>query len=237
MESRLRRRSVGQSKKQLYASLFGIVIVLFIAINFGPYLIGSAGTIIDKITGKTGQDAAVKSDAQIQPPTLDLIPAATPSANIRVTGRTDYPNGSVELYVNGSLSDTANVDNSQNFEFGSVSLSNGDNYIKARMVLNNQKSDFSNEQKISYTKSAPKLDISNPTDKQSFNKADQIIPVRGITDPDNNVTVNGFTAIVDNSGNFSYNLSLTQGDNKVTIIATNPAGQTTTKDLTVSYSP
>lgn len=236
-ESRLARRSLKQSKKQLYVSLFGILAVIFIALNFGPSLIGTLGNVIDKITGKTGQQAEIKSNAQIQPPTLDPIPDATPSASITVTGKTDYPKGTVELYVNNSLFDQKDIDSTQVFKFENITLTTGNNSIKARMVLNDKKSDFSDIQNVSYTKGAPKLDISFPSDHQSFNKADQQITVKGTTDSQNSISVNSFVAIVDNNGNFSYDLNLNNGDNKITVVATDIAGNTTPKDLTVSYSP
>jgi len=235
-ESRLARRSIKQSKKQLYISLAGIALVLFLAINFGPGLIGSAGVVIDKLTGKSSQDNVIKTGGQIQPPSLDPLPQATPSATITVSGKTNYPTGTVELFVNNSLSDQTAIDNNQIFKFTGVSLSSGNNVIKARIVLNDQKSDFSGEADINYSKSAPKLDVSFPSDKQNFTKSDQQITVKGTTDTDNSVTVNGFIAIVDYQGNFTYDLSLNQGDNKVAVIATSPSGQTTEKDLTVSYS-
>lgn len=236
VQSRLARRAIKKSKNQLYASLFGIVIVLFIAFNFGPGVIGTLGNIIDKVTGKTGQQELVKSDANIQPPTLDPIPAATPSASITITGKVDYQAGKVDLYVNGSLVDEVNIDNSQNFKFENVNLFTGDNFIKTRLVVDNKKSDFSDEKKITYTKNAPKLDISFPSDHQNFTKADLQITIKGVTDPENSVNVNGFTAIVDNNGNFSYDYHLTNGDNKLTITATALSGQTITKEVTVSYS-
>ncbi len=235
-QSRLARRSIKQSKHQLYVSLIGIVIVIFLAINFGPVFIGVSGGLIDKIAGKTGQNAAIKSDAQIQPPTLDPLPEATPSAHIDVTGKTDYPEGRVELYVNDSLADEKDVDSSQAFQFEHVLLHEGNNTLKTRMIVNDKKSDFSDSENVSYSKSAPKLDVSFPTDKQTFTKADQQITITGSTDPENSVTVNGFVAIVDSQGNFSYDYHLNTGDNKLAIIATGASGATTEKDITVSYS-
>jgi len=235
-DSRLARRSINQSKKQLYASLIGIFVVLFIALSFGPTLLGVVGSAIDKITGKSGQSAIIKSDADVQPPMIDPLPNATPSASISISGRSDYQNGEIELFINDRKEYETKVTDSQTFEFEDVDLSEGDNYIKARTVIGDKKSDFSEEIRVAYVKSAPKLEVTFPSDKQSFSKTDQQISVRGTTDPDNNITVNGFVAIVDNSGSFSYNLALNSGDNKLTVIATNQAGNRTEKELTVSYS-
>ncbi len=236
MESRLSRRTVKQSKKQLYIYIGAIVAILFIAINFGPMLIGVSGNLLDAISGKSGQADSIKSNADLQPPSIDSFYTATPSASIDITGKTDYQTGDVEIYVNGFRVGTTEVDNDQTFSMEKVKLSEGDNFIKARVIINNKKSDFSDETKISYIKSAPKLEISNPSDKQSFKKADKTISVTGTTDSDSNITVNGFVAIVDSEGKFSYDLGLNNGDNKITVVATGPSGQTSTKELTVSYS-
>ena len=235
-DSRLTRRSVKQSKRQLYASLIAIVVILFIAINFGPYLIGGLGGFIDKITGKGSQADRIETSADIQAPTLDALPPATSNEQITVSGYSYYTKGLIELFVNGSRRDVTDLDNPQNFRFGDVKLSEGTNFIKVRTVIGDKKSDFSDEEQITYTKNAPKLEVSFPQDGQSFHKGDQQITVSGKTDPDNNVNINGFIAIVDSSGNFSHNYNLAFGDNKLTITATSPAGQTTIKEITVSYS-
>ncbi len=235
-ESRLSRRSVNQSKKQLYASLFAIVVIIFIALNFGPFLIGRVGTVIDTISGKSSQSAQVVSDT-LEAPVIDLLPSATPSASIDVQGHAFYSDGQIELYVNDSRVDTVDLDNSQSFTFESVRLRSGENSLKVRIEKNGKKSDFSEEYTISYVKDTPKLEVSSPSDGASFTKADQEINVSGTTDPDNNVRVNNFIAIVDSQGNFSYRLKLNEGENKIKIEAENLAGNKSSKDLTVSYSP
>jgi hypothetical protein len=105
------------------------------------------------------------------------------------------------------------------------------------MVKDGEISGFSESRSISYLKSLPKLEISTPADGASFSKADSEINVSGNTDAENTVRVNDFIAIVDGAGNFSYLLKLSEGDNKIKITATNPAGSNTSKELTVSYSP
>ena len=236
MQSRLTRRSTKQNKNQLYGSLAAIIVIIFAALTFGPFLLGATGTFIDRITGKTGDSAKIVTNADIQAPSFDPIPEATPSATITISGTTAYRNGSVELYVNNNLSDQVEIDSSQDFEFTDVKLREGTNSIRARVTIGDKKGEFSQEEFIKYSKGEPKLEISSPTDRQGFSKADKQITVRGTTDSENSVTVNGFTAIVDSSGNFSYDLNLNNGDNKLTVIATAPSGQTKTTELTVTYS-
>ena len=235
-ESRLTRRSINKSRNQLYFSIAGIVVILFLALNFGPLVITSIGSTIDNITGKGTQSTKITNSSDLVPPTMDSIPAAVGENSINISGSSYYNEGEIELIINGERRDTFELSDSQDFAFEDVTLQGGDNYIKVRTIIDGKRSAFSEEKKVSFLKEAPKLEISHPSDKQSFSKADREISVRGTTDPENTVEINGFIAIVDSSGNFSYTLSLTNGDNKVTVKAVNPAGQDTTKEITVSYS-
>jgi len=237
MNSRLSRRSEKQSKKQLYASLIGIVVVIFVALNFGPLLISGLGGFIDTLTGKSKQVTSFRSDADLQPPQLDPLPQGTTEELITVMGRAFYADGKVELFLNNSSYEIVRLNNSQDFEIEDVKLEQGENVLKVRMIINDKKSDFSQDYKISYLKDEPKLEISFPNDGASFSKADQEVNIRGKTDPENTIRVNDFIAIVDTEGNFSYILRLKEGRNKIKIVAANLVGKTSEKELTVSYSP
>ncbi len=236
MDSRLNRKKIKQGKNQIYRSLIGIVILLFLLINFGPYLISSAGRIIDTVTGKSGQDAKIETK-DFEPPILDPLPAAVASAFIDITGRSFYQDGEVELFLNGSKYKSEPVDQNSDFEIKDVKLSEGENLLKVRMVKDEQKSEFSQDYKISFVNDAPKLEIEKPADRASFSKADQDITISGKTDPENTVRINDFIAITDSDGNFSYILKLKDGENRIKIVATNLAGKTSEKEIIVSYSP
>ncbi len=236
IQSRLVRRSLKQNRRQLYISLITIVVLIFVTLNFGPILIGTTGSIIDIITGKTRQTTTIVSDADLQPPVLDSIPQATPSSNINITGRGFYEDGKVEFFLNGLKYRTINLDSFE-FKVDDVELINGENVIKARTVRNGKISEFTEDYRISYVKDDPKLEIDNPQNQASFAKADQEITVSGKTDAENTVRINGFIAIVDPDGNFSYIFKLNEGENKLNITAENSAGKMVKRELTVSYSP
>ncbi len=236
MQSRLTRRVEKQNKKQLYLSILGLVVFLIAIIKLGPPILALLGNAIDLISPKSQQSLDL-SNAPLQTPILDTLPPATPSSKIKVTGKSFYKEGEIELYLNDSLFKKTSVDEKGDFSFEDVTLIEGDNYIKARQTKNGKKSDYSEEKKITYIKNQPKLDINSPSDKATFKKADQEITVNGKTDPDNKVTINGFVAIVDSVGNFSYVLKLNEGDNKIKIEATNPVDMKTSKEITVSYNP
>jgi hypothetical protein len=235
MKSRLTRRSEKQSKKQLYASLIGIAVILFAALNFGPILIAQLGGFIDTLAGKP-QTINLKSDADLLPPQLNPLPPGVSQELINITGRAFYTDGKIELVLNGASYNTISLNKSQDFEIEDVKLSKGENLLKVRMIRNGKKSEFSQEYKILYLTDEPRLEISYPSDGASFSKADQEITIQGTTEPENTVRVNNFIAIVDTEGNFSYVYKLKEGENRIKIVATNLAGKTSEKELILSYS-
>lgn len=235
MKSRLTRRAEKQSKKQLYIYIAGLVAFLIVIVNFGPVIIGFIGNTLDTVYPKKLQTSII-SDSSFQPPILDYIPSATPSSNITISGRVFYPDGEVEVFINDSLYKRLNVDENKTFIVENALLSEGENTIKARYKKGTKTSDYSEEIKVSYIKNDPKLDINSPIDKATYSKADQEITVTGSTDPENFVTINGFRAIVDSQGNFSYVLKLKNGDNPIKIEATNSVNRKSTKEISVSYS-
>ena len=81
-------------------------------------------------------------------------------------------------------------------------------------------------------KSAPGLSIDQPQDGQTVSKSSSpTLGIQGKTDIGNNVTVNGFWAIVDDQGNYNYLYTLQNGDNDIKVIATDPEGNQTTKEI------
>ena len=76
-----------------------------------------------------------------------------------------------------------------------------------------------------------------PDNDQKFEGTDTPIRISGKTDEKAKITVNGFWAIVDSNGNFTYTMQLQAGDNQIIVVSSDIAGNKTEKDLKVSYSP
>jgi uncharacterized protein YfaP (DUF2135 family) len=70
----------------------------------------------------------------------------------------------------------------------------------------------------------PKLTVDKPIDGQEFEE--DKITVSGTTDPDVTLLINGVGANPDAFGKFEMDVTLNEGDNTITITATNPAGKT-----------
>lgn len=156
-------------------------------------------------------------------PRLSEDLTATFSARIKISGVAD-PKSTVELFQNNDSQGTTAADDNGVFSFA-VNLNKGDNIFTARAANGTgEKSELSGEYKISFLNSPPKLEAFAANDGT----------VAGTTDPGNTVSINDRLTIVDSRGKFSYQLSLKDGENKITVVATDPAGNQTKKELTTT---
>lgn len=186
---------------------------------------------------KDSKDTAVQKDTvYVTTPILDPTYTATHSATVDISGRIPQK-FTVKLYVNDTMVDKITPEKNKTFTFKGVSLEKGSNTIQARAENDDKKeSDFSNTITIDYKNDKPKLTVDNPSDGKTFSKDDNAAQVTGTTDAGNKVTVNGFWAIVDSEGKYSYNLPLQGGDNTIKITATDDAGNTTDMERKVTYN-
>ncbi|HYK08701.1 MAG TPA: hypothetical protein VEW42_04350 [Candidatus Eisenbacteria bacterium] len=231
MKSRLRQTTEKKTKKQLFFSLAGIVIVLFLLIKFGIPALTNLSLLLSSNKGVSQEDIS-NAKILLLPPVMNESFSATNSASITVSG-TASPKQTIQLYVNDSLVDTTTVKNDSTFSFSGVNLTQQQNTIKTKAKLQDKVSNFSDTWTVTYIQKAPSLSVDNPHDGDTLGSP---IVVRGKTDPDVKVTVNDFWAITDSSGNYSYTLTLQNGDNHIVVIATDAAGNTTRQELTVKHS-
>ncbi len=232
MYSRLARRSEFRTKRQSALLIIASVVILALFIIYGfPAILNLAGAI-----GNLRGQKITTADKALPPmtPRFSQDFVATKSATITIHGVADSKI-SVEIFQNDRSLGTTLAKDDGSFSLD-VDLSRGDNLFTAQAISESgQKSATSDPYKVTYLASPPKLDLSSPKDGDSFK--DSPIVVLGTTDPNASVTVNDHLAIVTGSGSFSYNLTLTNGDNKVKIVATDQAGNQTTKEITVKYNP
>jgi hypothetical protein len=235
-KSRLAKTVENNSRRTLIFSLLGIIIVIaFIAIFGIPFLEQFA-----KFTSRN--DTTENADAQeetivLLPPFLDTPYEATNSAEINLTG-TAEDGDSVKLYLNGKLTKEAKIQNDNSFVFRGIELKEGTNSFKVKALKASSESKFSDAVTISYRKDAPKITIDYPSEGQGIsNKDGDRLQIEGTTDPDVNVTINGFQAVVDDEGKFKYFLPIKGGDNSIHAVATDDAGNKTELDRKFTYNP
>lgn len=232
-KSRLSKYTERKTRKIIFLNILGIIVVLYLLFKFGIGLLINFSLFLSG--GKDQGIVNQNSINYIAPPTLNPLPTATNSAQIKISGNS-AKDSAIELFVNNNKTDQTKTDDMGEFSFINT-LKNGNNQIKVRAIIKDKKSDFSNTLYITYSNSAPNLEINSPQEGAQFKKDQNTVNVTGKTDPGVNITVNGFWAVISDTNNFSYNLALQNGDNEIKIVAIDQAGNKTEKEVKVNYSP
>lgn len=232
MKSRLEKRLERKTKLNLFLSIVGIIVIMFLVVRYGVPLIVDLGLLFSG--NKSSQTENSNQSSFIAPPILDPLPNATNSAQIVISGKADK-DVSVEVYLNDELLDKTIADGQGEFSVNG-SLTSGDNTVKVREEKNGKKSSFSDTISVSLKKGAPNITLNSPADGQKFEKDQNKANVSGNIDTSGTVTVNGFWAVIDQNNNFSYSLPLKNGDNEIKIVATDLAGNQSEKTIKVNYS-
>lgn len=234
-KSRLTRNFQKKSRNTFIFSVIGIIIILFLLFRYGIPFLSDASFLFGRATStpESTQKEDIK-ESFVPTPRLDPIPSATNEKGLIVEGST-LAGLEVEIYLNGESIDKVETDESGNFE-SEIKLTDGDNIIKARSVKNDATGEFTSSKSIVYIESGPELKIDFPSNDFEI-KDDNPIEIKGSTDTGSSVTVNDFQAIIKSDGNWSYFLTLTNGDNDIKVISIDAAGNETKEVIRVKYSP
>jgi hypothetical protein len=233
--SRIAKTLENSSKKTLVLSLLGIILIIALLAIFGIPLIQKFA----ELTSREDKTESTQEEETVilLPPFFDPTFEATNSAEISLSG-TAEEGDSIKLYANGKLADEVEIDKDNTFIFKNVELREGKNTFKAKVLHDTDESKFSEPLTITYRKEAPKLSIDYPSEGQGIgNKDGDRLQIEGSTDPDANVTINGFQAVVDDEGKFKYVLSIKGGENSLKAIATDEAGNKTEIERKFTYNP
>ena len=229
------RRLQKNVKKHLIIVLLLLVAFAYVAFTYIiPFLVGGL-TYFNRYK-EVEKGINLVEDTTVAPPTLNIPFEATNTASIRVTGYAEK-DSKVEIYVGNDIKDTIATEFDGSFVADAVPLNDGNNAIYGKTVIDGKSSLPSKAIKIAYSNEKPKLNISEPADNIEIKGGDKKIKISGDTDLDNSVMVNGAYVIVSYEGKFSKEVSLNDGDNTISIQATNVYGTITTVTKQVKYSP
>lgn len=233
--SRLRRYSEQQQQKRLAVGLIGIIVILLFVGFFGVKLLISFSLLIDKLRGGSSTQPAQSTQTLVLPPTLDPLPEATNSASIVVTGK-GLAESNLILYVNELEETKQDVAKDGSFTITQVSLKDGSNTVSAKLVdANGNMSDLSNVVRTSVKRKPPLLEIQEPSEGSTINGDKKTVTVRGKTDEDVSININGRFVVIGNNSAFQYDYPLNDGANTLSIVASDLAGNQTTIDRHVTY--
>lgn len=230
------RKSESKAQRKLIFNLVVVVILVFVFFNWGlPFIIGSL-SFLNK-TKPQQAETETKIDEAIAPPVLFIPFEATNSATLAISGYST-PLTKVEIYLDDELKSALQTDAEGKFTAESIILNLGTNNIYAVTVNDADKKSLPSKTiKLYYSNEKPALEVNQPTDGAEIKGGDKKVVVSGKTDPDNSVTVNGSTVIVNSEGNFQTSIGINDGDNLITIIASNNFTNTNQIQKTVKYTP
>lgn len=217
-----------------------MILTFAVMISIGLFLVFAglpllAKTILFFTSFKSDKPNITANNSTILfPPSLNPMFEATNTAKITISGYGEKE-ASIKIIVNGREQAKAASDTDGKFTAINISLSEGENVIRALNLKDNKESTLSEPLIIIYKNSLPKLNIDKPKDGDKFSGDTQSISVSGTTDQGNRITVNGRMAIVDPQGKFDFSYKLSEGDNNINISASDDAGNETSKELKINY--
>lgn len=230
--SRLAKREKNKIQKQtFYYLFFGIVILLVFIFLIMPNLIRLFFAIID------GDSPLVEKDTiPPQVPVLSSNPVeATFSASLNLKGFAE-PKSKVVFLLNSAKSAEIIVSEEGQFEH-ELELVEGENELSIFGVDEaGNESLKTRSYLITRDSEAPILEIEEPKDGSVIElKKNRTVTIKGKTESNARVTINGRMVFADEDGNFSSNYYLAEGKNELEFEATDKATNKTNKKIEVEF--
>lgn len=217
--------------------IIGSIIVVFLILYFiftsGLKMLLNTSIFVANIFNKNEIVPLTKNEDVYGSINIDDVPSATNSAKIIVSGSVVNYNV-LRFYINGEKVKEKEIVSSDNFneEIGDLVKGNNEVYVKA-LTKDGKNSKKTEIFQVFFNNEKPKLEISEPADNLKTSKQD--LSIKGATDKEIFIKINDFPIVVDANGNWETNIKLKDGDNLITIIASDLAGNTESKIITVNY--
>lgn len=230
--SRLVKKEGKQLSKQAFKLIFfGTALLLLFIFVIMPNIIRLFFTVVD------GGQLTDEAD-QIPPQTPILAaapPEATASATLNFSGYAE-PQSKVVFVLNSSIN--AEVEVAEDGQFShELALREGVNELTLYGVdAAGNESLKTRSYQIERDTEAPQLEISEPTDGQKIElKKNQTLTVKGQTEVGARVTLNERLLNTNENGEFSGSFYLAEGNNELTFVSVDRAGNRSEKKLSVEF--
>jgi bacillopeptidase F len=233
--SRLSRRENKRYVRQSALLTILTLFLLFALVFWGIPALVKLAIFLSDLHSST-QPISGKDTVPPAPPVIQPVPEATSSGSIRIEGFAEE-SSNVVLSINNVDSYETLVESDGEFLFDKVILKPGENQIKARAIdAAGNESRSSSVINLLYDSNPPTLVVDSPSEGTSFfGSSEQSIIVSGSAEPGASVRVNGSFVILSHEGKFNYRLTLNLGENSLTIVARDKAGNETVESRTVTY--
>ena len=238
MRQRYSRLESVEEKKNVRSAatliILSIAVIVFLVI-VGIPTVGKVATFVSGL--KKGNTSVASVDkTPPAPPAFGVYDDFTNQSTASISG-TAEPGATIKLTFDGSEQDTS-VDKDGNFSFKDLTLQSGANAFSAYAIdPAGNISQKTADQKITYNNKPPTLTVDSPADGSSFYGSSQMqATIQGTTDNGVGININDRIISVNDSGKFQYSTTLSSGANLFKVVATDQAGNTTEKDITLNYS-
>jgi hypothetical protein len=236
IHSRISRLEEKRTKKQLILVTLGIIATIIFVVTVGIPLVVGGSVLLGNLKSR-GAIADISDTAAPFPPTLSPMTSATNSAEIKLEGYGE-PEGKLTVIVNGQEVKIETLGTEGTFSYSDIALDTGLNTIYATVTdAAGNESNPSEELTVTYKKGAPKLEVAEPTDGQTFGHNQQEITIRGNTDSGSQVRINERFVSVADDGSFTFSHKLSDGENTLTVMAFDVAGNETKLERKVTFTP
>lgn len=235
VSSRLRRFEEKYAMRRMVLAVIGsLALLVFVAI-FGLRILIGFSLLVDRIRGTSPQSQ--NTSVTLQSPVLDPLPEATNSATLTIHGQGNSK-ATVIVYVKDIEYKKVTASDDGRFSVEDIPVEEGE--FTATAKISDDKNNISSVSNIissTIDRTPPKLEISEPEDRKTVNDGTHRVTVQGITDDDMKVTINGRIVVVKSDGSFTYSFPLNDGENKLTIVSKDLAGNETKVERIVMYQP
>lgn len=237
-KSRLRKQEEAKALKQTLFFSGSALGLLLLFIFVGLPLLIRFSVFLGNLRTRTPLVEEKKEDT-VPPvaPRLKPLPEATNQAEIKISGFAEEKT-QVFIILNGQKTQEVEVDENGEFSSKPLTLRKGENEIKTyTQDKAGNKSSFSGTIFIIFDDEEPILEIEKPSDGEMFSGPKKEIEIKGKTEERAKAFINDVLTIVDLNGEFSKLINLEEGENIIKIKAEDLAGNTSEKELKVSYYP
>ncbi len=232
-----RLASVEEKKNVRNAMKFGTltVVAMVILVFFGIPVLGRfAGFITD--LAKSEKPIGKNDNTPPAPPQIDNFSEFTNQEIMTLEGRSEE-SATIKLTFNDSEKEVvAGQDGSFTFK---LDLQKGENTFQGKAVdTSGNESQETKVFTIVFDNEKPELEIESPSSGSQFYGSHQRqLTIKGKTEADVQLTINGRFVAVDSDGIFEFTTTLGEGENKFNLKSTDQAGNQTEMDFTASFTP
>ena len=226
-----------QAKRQLFLAVIGTVILCVV---FLVFVMPNLFAFVARLARRGGSPVSNQSGDTIPPqrPILTPIPKFSNQTNLEIVGFTE-PKATVHLYVDNAEKNVTPANDDGQFTF-TLTLEPGEHEIW--MLAEDESGNISAESErslITIDTTIPTLTISQPENGAVFTlPREKALTVKGTVSEKSQVRVNNSLVSTSETGEFQTTLQLANGQNEITITATDQAGNVSEeKKITVEYRP